>query len=598
MTTVLIAIASFVGYIIAYYTYGRWLARKIFCLNTEAATPSHALADGKDFVATKPAVLFGHHFTSIAGTGPIVGPAIAVFWGWLPALLWVVFGSIFVGAVHDFGALVVSIRHRGHSIGDVSGLLISRRTRLLFLTILFFTLTIIIAVFGLVIATIFSIYPESVLSVWTAMPLAVLVGVLIYRIKMPLLFPSLFALTVLYLTVYLGVKYFPIDLHLPLFAGEGKSLLDSLGSSVVLWTIFLLIYCFLASILPVWLLLQPRDYINSLQLYVALALLIIGLFVAAPPIIAPVIATRGEGGSPPLMPFLFITIACGAVSGFHSLVSSGTSSKQIDKETDAQFIGYGSMLVESVLAVIVILSCVAGVGMLANVNGVDLFGRDAYMHYYGGGWKSMGLSQTIGVFVEGGGNLIAALGLPRALATGIIAVMVSCFAATTIDTSTRLQRYVIQEIGSAIHFKALCNKYIATLAAVVCAAVLAFMPGPKGPGSGGLILWPLFGATNQLLAGLALMVVIFYLRWMKKPIFFVVIPLIMMLVLPAWALLIQIRDFWAQQNYMLVGFSIFIQLLQIWMLIEAVVAWRSVHTRAAAASLEQEYEDLDGGRAC
>lgn len=598
MATVLIALAAFVGYIVAYYTYGRWLARKIFSLNTETATPSHALADGKDFVATKPAVLFGHHFTSIAGTGPIVGPAIAVFWGWLPALLWVVFGSILIGAVHDFGSLVVSMRHQGHSIGDISGLLISRRTRLLFLTILFFTLTIIIAVFGLVIATIFSIYPESVLSVWTAMPLAVIVGILIYRRNMALFFPSLMALVVLYLTVYLGVYFFPIDLNLPLFAGEGASFVQSLGSSVVLWTIFLLIYCFLASILPVWLLLQPRDYINSLQLYVALGVLAVGLFVAAPPIIAPVIAAGGEGGSPPLMPFLFITIACGAVSGFHSLVSSGTSSKQIDKETDAQFIGYGSMLMESVLALIVILSCVAGVGMLVKANGVDLFGRDAYMHYYGMGWKNMGLSQTIGVFVEGGGNLIASLGLPRELAMGIIAVMVSCFAATTIDTSTRLQRYVIQEIGAAIHLKFLCNKYMATLAAVVCAGVLAFMPGPKGPGSGGLILWPLFGATNQLLAGLALLVVIFYLRWVNKPIFFVVIPLIMMLVLPAWALLLQIRQFWDQQNYLLVGFSIFIQLLQVWMVIEAVMAWRSVHTRAAAAIMDQPHTNLNGGRAC
>ncbi len=582
MITILIAVAAFIGYIVAYNTYGRWLARKIFSLNTETATPSHTLADGKDFVATKPAVLFGHHFTSIAGTGPIVGPAIAVFWGWLPALLWVVFGSILIGAVHDFGSLVVSMRHQGHSIGDISGLLISRRTRLLFLTILFFTLTIIIAVFGLVIATIFSIYPESVLSVWTAMPLAVIVGVLIYRRKMALFFPSLMALVVLYLTVYLGVYFFPIDLNLPLFAGEGASFVQSLGSSVVLWTIFLLIYCFLASILPVWLLLQPRDYINSLQLYVALGVLAVGLFVAAPP-----------------LPFLFITIACGAVSGFHSLVSSGTSSKQIDKETDAQFIGYGSMLMESVLALIVILSCVAGVGMLVKANGVDLFGRDAYMHYYGMGWEKMGLSQTIGVFVEGGGNLIASLGLPRELAMGIIAVMVSCFAATTIDTSTRLQRYVIQEIGAAIHLKFLCNKYMATLAAVVCAGVLAFMPGPKGPGSGGLILWPLFGATNQLLAGLALMVVIFYLRWINKPIFFVVIPLIMMLVLPAWALLLQIRQFWDQQNYLLVGFSIFIQLLQVWMVIEAVMAWRSVHTRAAvAAIMDQPHTNLDGGRAC
>ncbi|HOM48846.1 MAG TPA: carbon starvation CstA family protein, partial [Candidatus Hydrogenedentes bacterium] len=201
MMTLLIAIGSFVGFLVAYHTYGRWLARKIFALNPDAATPSHTLADGKDYVATRPAVLFGHHFSSIAGTGPIVGPAIAVLWGWLPALLWVLLGSIFVGAVHDLGSLVVSMRHKGQSIGDVSGKLISFRCRLLFLSILFFALTLVVAVFGLIIATLFSIYPGSVFSVWFAMPLAVCVGVLIYKMKMPLFFPSAVALSLLYLTV-------------------------------------------------------------------------------------------------------------------------------------------------------------------------------------------------------------------------------------------------------------------------------------------------------------------------------------------------------------------------------------------------------------
>lgn len=595
MATLAVATASFLGYIIAYHTYGRWLARKIFCLDPNTPTPAQALGDGKDYVATKPAVLFGHHFTSIAGTGPIVGPAIAVFWGWLPALLWVVLGSIFVGAVHDFGALVVSMRHNGHSIGDISGLLISRRTRLLFLTILFLTLTIIIAVFGLVIATIFSIYPESVLSVWVAMPMAILVGILIYRTKLPLFLPSVLALFVLYGSVYVGVRYFPVKLGLPLFAGEGSSLLASLGSSVVVWTLLLLVYCFAASVLPVWLLLQPRDYINSLQLYVALIALIVGLFFAAPPIVAPAISSGGTD-APPLMPFLFITIACGAVSGFHSLVSSGTSSKQIAHENDALFIGYGSMLVESLLAVLVILSCAAGVGMLAFEGGKELVGQAAFQHFYGVGWQKMQLANTIGVFVEGGGNLITALGIPRAIATGTIAVMVSCFAATTIDTSTRLQRYVIQEIGGAIGIRILGNKYVATAVAVICAGILAFMPGPKGPGSGGLLLWPLFGATNQLLAGLAMLVVIFYLRFHQRPIFFIVIPLIMMLVLPSWAIVYQLQDFWNQKNFLLVGFGVFILLLQAWMLLEAFAAWRG--TSLKKSSLPTTPKPLDGGRSC
>ncbi len=597
MTTILIALASFFGFIVAYHTYGRWLARKIFSLNPADPTPSHTLADGRDYVATKPAVLFGHHFSSIAGTGPIVGPAIAVLWGWVPALLWVVFGSIFVGAVHDFGSLVVSMRHRGQSIGDVSGKMISTRCRLLFLSILYFTLTLVVAVFGLVIATLFSIYPESVLSVWIAMPLAVCVGLMIYKTKLPLFFPSIIALSILYITVYFGVYYLPLKLDFPLFPGPGASFLDSLHSSVGFWTVLLLVYCFLASVLPVWLLLQPRDYISSLQLYVALVALMGGLFVAAPAIVAPAVA-GAETGAPPLMPFLFITIACGAVSGFHAVVSSGTSSKQINRESDAHFIGYGSMLVEAVLAILVIFSCVAGVGMLVKVNGGSLTGQEAFMHYYGVGFDKMSLAHTIAVFVEGAGNLIASLGIPRELACGVVAVMIAGFAMTTIDTSTRLHRYVIQEIGGAVKLNALRNKYVATLVAVGSAAVLAFMPGPQGPGSGGLLLWPLFGATNQLLAGLALMVVIFYLRWTKKPVFFAVLPLVLMLVMPAWAIVLQLLGFLEKQNYLLVGFSIAILLLQAWMVIEAITAWRSVPERSAADTAKVAAAKLDGETAC
>ena len=256
METLLIAVAAFVGFIVAYHTYGRWLARKIFVLDAEAPVPSHQLRDDIDFVPTKKQVIFGHHFTSIAGTGPIVGPAIAVFWGWLPALLWVVFGCIFIGAVHDFGALVVSLRNRGQTVGQVAGRLISPRTKFLFLLVLFFTLTIVLAIFGLVIATIFAIYPESVLSVWIAMPLAVGVGFWVYRHRGGLLWPSVMALVVLYGAVYVGVYHLPITLNV--------------SYPVVVWTLVLMAYCFVASVLPVWVLLQPRDYINSHQLLVAL----------------------------------------------------------------------------------------------------------------------------------------------------------------------------------------------------------------------------------------------------------------------------------------------------------------------------------------
>ena len=256
MSTFLIAAASFVGFIVAYRTYGRWLATSIFNLDAAAEVTSEQLRDDVDFVPSKTSLVFGHHFTSIAGTGPIVGPAIAVFWGWLPALMWVLFGSIFIGAVHDFGALVVSLRNRGQTVGEIAGRLISPRAKLLFLITLFFALTIVLAIFGLVIAAIFLKYPESVLGVWISLPLAIFVGLVSRRNPGALLWTALLSLGIIYASVYVGAYYLPIKL--------------AVSNPIVVWTVILLTYCAIASVMPVWLLLQPRDFVNSLQLFLAL----------------------------------------------------------------------------------------------------------------------------------------------------------------------------------------------------------------------------------------------------------------------------------------------------------------------------------------
>lgn len=589
MLTAAIALGSFAALFVAYHTYGRWLSRRVFQLDSANQTPSHALRDDVDFVPSKRSVVFGHHFTSIAGTGPIVGPAIAVFWGWLPALLWVVIGSIFIGAVHDFGALVVSLRNRGQTVGEVAGRLISPRARLLFLLVLFFALTIVIGIFGLVIAVIFAVYPSSVLSVWTAMPLAVIVGMLVYKRGMDLLWPSLIALLVLYATVWLGAYGWEIRL-------EPITSLQGFGSPVVQWTAILLVYCFIASVLPVWLLLQPRDYINSHQLLVAMVLLVGGLLFASftgkadLAAATPAIATDIPADAPAMFPFLFITIACGACSGFHCLVSSGTTSKQVACETDAQMISYGGMLLEAALAVVVILACCAGVGMgVKGADGTRLTGSAAWQSKYQaqitttvvdgkevttGGWNRLGLKQKVGAFVEGGANFVASLGVPLRFSLTLIAVLVACFAATTLDTATRLQRYVIQELGSTLRISPLENKYAATTLAVVAGGAVAMIDGGAGPGSGGLILWPLFGATNQLLAGLALMVLTFYLARRNLPIWFAAIPAILMLLMPGWAMGYQLLfDFIPNQKWLLVAFGSVILGLQIWMIIEAALVW-------------------------
>jgi carbon starvation protein len=618
MNTLIIAVLSFVGFIVAYHTYGKWLARKIFGLDPQAKVPSQELKDDVDFVPTKKEIIFGHHFTSIAGTGPIVGPAIAVFWGWLPALLWVVIGSIFIGAVHDFGALVVSLRNRGQSVGEVAGRMIGPRAKFLFLFVLFIGLTIVLAIFGLVIALIFSYYPESVLSVWVEIPIAVAIGIWIHRRGGNILIPSIIALGIMYIAMAVGAYVLPIDLGKWL----GIELLDhTYMNVVVIWTLALFVYCFIASVLPVWTLLQPRDFINSHELVLALVLLVLGLAVAGFTgkadlfASAPAIAEDIPPDAPPIWPFLFITIACGAVSGFHCMVSSGTSSKQVASEGDAQYVGYGAMLLEGSLAVVVIIACCAGIGMgifnrtpdttsaggykfqtiLQEGSTQPVVNQEAWRTRYatgekvtnpdgtttivGGGWASHKLREKVSAFVDGGGNFLRSLGIPLKMGISIMAVLVASFAATTLDTATRLQRYVIQELAETANFKPLTNRYVATAFALVLAAAVALLQGSGGPGSGGMTLWPLFGATNQLLAGLAFMVIVFYLVRRNKPIWFAFLPMIVMLLMPAWAMLHQMfnpESGWLLEGkYLLFVFGLVVEALQVWMIVEGVIAWRN-----------------------
>lgn len=605
MSTLIVAVLSFVGFIVAYNTYGRWLSKRLFELDDSNEPPSKQLQDDIDFCPTDRQVVFGHHFTSIAGTGPIVGPAIAVFWGWLPAVLWVVFGSIFIGAVHDLGALIISLRNRGQTVGEIAGRMINKRAKYLFLIVLAAALMVVLAIFGLVVAVIFAEYPQTVLPVWISMPIAIALGIYARKKDAHLLIPSLVALFIVYASILVGVYFLPIDLGMILANVLGPDLATSpYLSALVIWTVILLIYCFVASVLPVWLLLQPRDYVNSHQLIVALVLLFVGLLVASATGAAdltqatPAVATEMPAGAPPIFPFLFITIACGACSGFHCLVSSGTSSKQVEKETDAQYIGYGAMLLEGGLAVIVILACCAGVGMgifegskgadgsyvytaMTDAEGVPLTGQAAWETRYAvtKNWSDFKLPNLVAAFVEGGANFLTAIGIPLEIGISIIAVLVANFAATTLDTATRLQRYVMQELfASTPVTKPLSGKYAATAVAVLSALAIAIF-ADKIPGKGGTLLWPLFGAMNQLLAGLAMMVTTFYLWRRKKPIWFIAIPMIAMLILPALAMYYNIfseSGYWAKQQWLLLVLGVGVLILQAWMLFEAIVMWPRV----------------------
>jgi carbon starvation protein len=558
----------FIGYFVAYQTYGKYLGRKIFKLNPEAVPPSTTLRDDHDFVPTKKHILFGHHYTSIAGLGPIGGPAIAIIWGWVPAVLWVFLGSIFFGAVHDFGALVVSMRAQGRSIGDLTSDIINRRVRTLFLLIIFFLLWIVIAIFGLIVAILFTMYPIAVIPVWFEIVIALYLGHLIYKKGMDEWWPSIAAVAVMYLTVIIGA-YLPVDLT-KIFGISAKS-------ALIAWIVLVLVFqAWLASSLPVQTLLQPRDFINSHQLIIALALLTLGVIVAHPPIVAP--ATNfAVKGAPPVWPFLFVVIACGAISGFHSLVSSGTSSKQCSNEGDTLFIGYGGMLLEGVLAALVIVAVAAGIGMGYTGKGGEFFtGAAAWQHHYAD-WGSIGgVGNYLRAVIQGAANMIQAIGIPAKITLGVMAVFVVSFAATTLDSATRIQRYVVVELSNAWKFKPLSGRQAATAFAVLSAAVLAFY---DGSGKGALKLWPLFGSANQLLAGLALLVVTIYLARRKINIAFTCIPMIFMIVMTAWAMIINIGRYYNTGNWLLFSIGLAIFVLEIWMIIECILVLRSVYAK-------------------
>ncbi len=605
METLAIALGSLILYIIAYHTYGKWLGEKIFKLEKNVRVPAIELEDGEDYVPTKKGIVFGHHFTSIAGTGPIVGPALAVMWGWVPALLWVLFGSIFIGAVHDFGALVVSLRNKGQTVGDVAGKVITPRVRFLFLLILFMALTVVLAIFGLVIAVVFRMYPAAITPCLIQIPLALIIGTLAHKKGLNILIPSIITLIIMYLSVIFG------DVGLVHTFNETLKEWE-----LMTWVGVLLVYSYIASVLPVWTLLQPRDYINSLQLISALGLVVVGLVYAGmfggsptevggarPPleIVAPAVEENVTAKNLPLIfPFLFVTIACGAVSGFHCLVSSGTSSKQLKCETDAKSVGFGSMLTEGFLAVLVILACVAGLGLgFTAADGNLLTGVDAWNSKYADWGSSKGLGAKVSAFVIGASNFLTSLGLSKTFSLALMGVFVASFAATTLDTACRLQRYVLQElIGCFVHKNKddlhrlkphpLTNKHIVTIIAIVLAFGIASIPALPGSdgllgklGSGGVILWPLFGAMNQLLGGLAFLVILFWMKRRNLPIWFVAIPTVFMLIIPAWAMLYQVfiaaigsNKSWIDQGqWLLVAMGLATILLEIWMIWEAIKGW-------------------------
>ena len=545
MSAIVLLLLGLGGMAAGYLFYSRFIASRIYKLDPAFRTPAHDSEDGVDFVPTNRFVLWGHHFTSVAGAAPIVGPAIAVIWGWLPAFVWVVLGTVFFAGVHDSGALWASVRNRAKSVGALTGEVVGYRARTVFMIVIFLVLLMVNAVFGVVIAKLLINNPGSVVPVWGAIAVALIIGQLIYRRIIGLGLVSVLGVIALYSLIYVGPQ-------VPVTLPEQVMGLSANAS----WILLLFAYAAIASLLPVWVLLQPRDYINGLQLFVGLILLYGAVLIGNPQVVAPMINNDVPAGTPSLLPLLFVTIACGAISGFHGLVASGTSSKQLDKEPDARFVGYFGAVGEGALALAAIIAATAGFATLAD--------WQAVYTAFGNG--------SLSAFVNGGANILAGgTGMDVGVAATLLTVMAALFAGTTMDTGLRLQRYIFQEWGEIYQQKWLTRPLPATLLAVASCLLLAFGAG-GADGSGGLLIWPLFGTTNQLLAGLTLLVITIMLVKRGRPAIYTLAPLIFLLVMTLYALLIQLKSFYDQSDWFLLGLDLVVLVAALLVTLECAAA--------------------------
>ncbi|MFA6931901.1 MAG: carbon starvation protein A [Lentisphaeria bacterium] len=523
MNAACMLVLVFFYFLAAYFFYGRFL-KKVFRIDPGRTCPSHELADGIDYVATPMPVLFGHHFASIAGAGPIVGPILAAQFGWLPALLWIMLGCVFIGAMHDFSAMFLSVRNQGRSIAFVIEKELGYAGRQLFLLFCLAALILVVTVFTTMVADSFLSTPCVATSSLLFIAMAPIFGVLVNRKIISLAEGSLIFVPLLFCCIWVGTMI-PLDLSV---------ILGSRETARTVWIIVLLYYCLCASVIPVWVLLQPRDYLNSYLLYAMLLLGFAGVLVARPTLDLP--AYVGEVKAiPSIFPLLFVTIACGACSGFHALVASGTSAKQIDRESHILPVAYGSMLIEGVLAVLAICS----IGYLGLDQIKALFAANEAPQI---------------IFANGLGHFCESLHIPFGIGRNFIALAISAFILTSLDTATRLARFVWQELilpkqanTAASSSSSACsccrnilsNRWVATLAVVILVGIMAFS------GSGHQI-WPVFGASNQLLAALTLLAITLFLYRTKRPVLFALLPMLFMLIISVWALLILLQQQWGK----------------------------------------------------
>ncbi len=507
-----------------YLFYGRFLNR-VLGITPDRETPAHTMSDGVDYVPAGAPVLFGHHFASIAGAAPIIGPVTAALFGWVPVFLWILVGSIFMGGTHDMSSLVASLRHRGRSIGEIIDENIGISGKNLFLIFSLSTLILVVAVFASIVAKTFENTPEAATASILFILLAILFGQVLYRWKLPLVPSTVAGVVLLFASIWAGMR-FPIQMD------------ESF------WLISLFVYVFLASVTPVWALLQPRDYLNSFLLYALLISAVLGILVARPEIQLPAFTGFNNEVLGPIFPLLFVTVACGAISGFHSLISSGTTAKQLDNEKNARVITYGGMLTEGLLAVVA-LSTVAVLSSSIHAAGLNDVG-------------------PVTLFSQGVGNFLSSLGINVVVGTSFAALAVSAFALTTLDTATRLGRYAFAELFE--HFsddqkqkgplRWSQNRFAGTTFMVAISGALALSGQWQ-------VIWPIFGSANQLLAALALLAVSIWLTHTGRRALFTRIPMYFMFAVTLTALVKFTYDNIMQGQYFLGCLSFLLLILAI-----------------------------------
>ena len=518
---------------LGYRFYGRRI-EKLYGIEPERKTPAETNYDGVDYVPAKHwFVLFGHHFAAIAGAAPIIGPVIAIsVWGWGPSLIWIVVGCIFMGAVHDFGSLVTSIRYGGRSIAEIGGEVIGRRTRILFSIFIWLTLILVVAVFVFFSAKTYVEDPRVVMPSMGLIPIAMLLGFMLYSLKMNQWIATIIGI-VLMISFIVAGKFFPVNLG---------------SNSLMIWSIVLLVYCFIASVIPVHILLQPRDYLCGLLLVAGMVSGYAGLIITHPPVTQPAfIAWNGETGM--LWPMLFVTIACGAISGFHSLVASGTSSKQLANERDAKKIGYGAMLMEGAVSILALVAILAGFKTHGSLSLMMAKGGPGPIAAFSRGYKT--ITQP---FFGPYGGLVAV-------------TILNSFILSSLDAGTRIGRYITHELFG------IKNRYLSTFIMVALSAILALSGKWKQ-------LWPIFGAANQLVAALALLVITGWLIIQKKPIRYTLLPAIFVLVTTIGALCFNVLSFYRQNDFLLMGTAIVLIILSFLVLFEAIDGFRKTRKKS------------------